>query len=193
VSPIPLMVYFVRTLRLLLRRLDGWLAALLPSVSPMPLTLPALKDELLDDPLSLGYAPYVASYSNGDAQYSLNDLLNAKNYTQNVPIPIAQVVLWGAGNGALASLRSAATTPSAVQSVAIAADVLLSGSLAPTLDLTNPAIGTMLDALVQAAVLTADQKTSLLSLRVVPASRAEVLFGTDVVIEGNMVYDALAS
>jgi hypothetical protein len=160
----------------------------------MPLTPAALKTELTTDPLNLGYASYVSTFSNGDSQHSLFALLNAKNYTQNIPVPITSVLIWGAGTGVLAALKAAITNPDpVVQSIALAADTLLHSGLTETLDLTNPSIAGMLDPLVQAGVLTANQKTSLLALQVIPASRAEVLFGPGTVIGGNDVYNALAS
>lgn len=88
----------------------------------------ALKDEINNDPLALGFQPHVSS---GDDQ-GVADLLNAKNYTKTAPVPNTVVLKWIAANGVLAAVSdTAASEASPVRAICIATLKLLDNLVAP--------------------------------------------------------------
>ena len=140
---------------------------------------PALKTEITTDPTHLGYAAFVAS----GEDWRIADLLNSKSQSLPRPVPLAKILVWGAQTGVRKAIEAAANNASSpVQGIALATIDLLRGGLVSALDVTDPAIGGtggMLDALVSAGVMTADQKAQLVALNALPTSRAEVLFSFD--------------
>lgn len=106
-------------------------------------------------------------------------------------IPIGRLLAWAALNGVRGSIETQASNAAApIYSVALAMrDIMRSGS-ANTLDVTEPLVVGMLDALVSAGVLSAEQKRELINLNSVPASRAEVLFGLGTHLHYQQVLEA---
>ena len=154
--------------------------------------LAALKTELQTDPAALGYAAAI------EHDAALVCLLNARRaeLAAVVPLlPITSVLKWAAP-GPLQQLTDYAadtSKPATWRSVCMAA-LKLFGMTSP-LDLSDPDINGnagMVQGLAAAGVLTESQVAALLALQNrAPASRAEVLFGADVVVSERQVHVAL--
>ena len=134
-----------------------------------PFTLAALKLELTENPMELGYV------ENNDVTLAvINNPI--PSITKPRSIPRADLLKWAAKNGVLLALKNASNTESPVQGVAFAALLMLQGSV-DMFDMTDADNVAMVDALTAASVITIDQKASLLELATMPASRAEQIFG----------------
>ena len=108
------------------------------------------------------------------------DVLNAETIDSNQPITSAELLAWAGKDGRYARIATAAdntTLPDEVRSVAMAARKLIDRD-STVLDLSLTDRAAMLDALVQASILTADDRESLYSCGTVKISRAaELGFG----------------
>jgi hypothetical protein len=145
----------------------------------------ALKDEIQNDPDILGYA--------GKSNYEIVELLNGNGYTKQVPIPISELMIWGATTQTIVDISDGAlavNTDKSSRAICMAIARLFDNPNDQTLDVSNPAIILMLDGLVAAAIITEAHKNSLLALADKSASRAENLFEQNVSI--NDVRSALA-
>lgn len=136
------------------------------------MNLATLKSELEDDPQSLGYT--------GD-DVADAELLNTKSRAGYTPLGSRALLAWGAANGRLSKINDAANRvspydalPASARSVAMAADRMLSRS-DTELDLSNAAHVALVDALVASQVLTAGDKTELLTMAATSISRADEL------------------
>lgn len=146
-----------------------------------------LKTELQTDPKALGYAPLIASGSDG----ALADKLNAKTISGRKPVDVKTLLRWGASSGVLADIvtNSSSAGDKKVRSICIATLKLL--ERLDTLDLDDAGIRALVDALVTGGVMTAAQKDELLALGNAPVSRTEELFGIGVVVGHEDVAKAL--
>lgn len=133
----------------------------------------ALRDELTGDPLERAYA------SMTDAEV-LASLL-AVNRSRSRRVSSLEMLLWGGANGRLARVRKAAqkqppydSLPDEVWSAAIVADAMVTRQDAG-FDPRQAEHLSLVDGLVAAQVLTADDKTALLALATEPCSRADEL------------------
>lgn len=154
----------------------------------MALDLAVLANELRTDPAGLGYAPLLASGSDG----ALADLLNRQDRAGRRPVAVRDLLRWGAKSGVLADIVAASqnlTAAKAIRAVSLAALKLL--DRLDTLDLDDADIRAMVDGLAAAGVLTAAQRTELLALGDAPVSRAEQLFGLGVTVSHLDVARAL--
>lgn len=134
-----------------------------------------LRDEIVNDPLLVGYS--------GMSSAQVAGKLNEKNRTFMRVLDSAELLAWAAQNERLYHVtraaeqgvdRSGAALPPAVASIAMAAHRMLLRDNA-RLDLNLPDRVAMVDALVAGNVLTAADKTDLMTLATVTGSRAEEL------------------
>ena len=135
--------------------------------------IPALRDELITDPLSRGYAAMT------DAQVAAS--LKVKNRTKHRRVPSSEVLKWSGANGRASRIRKAAngvspfdSLPDEIRSVAIVADVLVNrGDISfDSQDLGHVA---MSQALILGSVLSQEDVNALLSLSTEPCSREDEL------------------
>lgn len=139
-----------------------------------------LSDELRDDPESLGYQKHIEA---GDKS-ALRSLLNEPRTEQAgaLRIPSSDLLIWAGQNGRLRSLETAADNDDgALGSIADAAVRMIQRD-ATELDLSRQEIRDMLDALVDADVLSDGDRQELLELSTAEISRAEELLGRRVSI-----------
>ena len=126
----------------------------------------ALKDELLNDPMSVGYAPYLA-----DGSGRVAELINEQKFFKIKSRMIsARAILAECADGAtiLDHLEAAGSVNSAVKWA-----VKFLGQDAG-IDVGHHATQAMIDALT-GPVLSASEATQLKNMAMQPASRAEVL------------------
>jgi hypothetical protein len=133
-----------------------------------PAELVALKAELANDPLALGYAAHLP----GDPQRVV-DLLTAPAYTSLQPITAARALTW-AGTGPMSAITDAANN-SASPARASCLSFLHSLSSSMPLDPSDPDVKSMFDGWQTLGVITVDQHAALLTAATKPASRADVL------------------
>jgi hypothetical protein len=142
-----------------------------------------LKNELVNDPTSLGY-----DITNPLACVAL---INNQNFTIQQSIPISVVLIWAASTGALAKFQTRANNSSdPLQSAAQAILLNIQGGIAP-LDVTNPAVDGMVSAFQTVGDFTSDQKTALYQMSQMTGSRAEVLWGIAKIIYIDDILTAL--
>jgi hypothetical protein len=153
-----------------------------------------LRSELQSDPLGLGYAAPVAAGNDAGAAALLND--RTRGYAVVQPIPMLTLLQFAVAEGIRGKIEGVANTPthSAYDACLAVRDFFWGVGTNHVFDLTDPAIvgatvnGTyspgLLDALVGAMnngqadpVMSAGQKSALVGIGTVPASRAEVLWG----------------
>ena len=132
----------------------------------------ALHAEITDDPADLGYAPFVAAGSHNQ----IAELLNEPRDPGPGAIGVADALIWIAKYGMMARLRAAAQGDNAqVASIAEVALLLVQNPNIPAIDLALPDVQTMFAVLVQAGVVTADERDELFAESEVVRSRAETL------------------
>lgn len=138
----------------------------------------ALRDELVNDPLSRGYA------SMSDAEIAAS--LNVKDRAAQRPIPSAELLAWAAADGRYDKINDAANNHAspAVRSLASAGRLMIQRD-GTELNLAIADRAAMVAALVGADVLSADDKTSLEALAIQQTSRAAEL-GIGVVRAGHV-------
>jgi hypothetical protein len=136
-----------------------------------------LKTEIETDPAKRGYAALVAI---GNDQ-GIADLLNAQIEQRAVAIPMRRVLRWLATTGVLYSLNAkgdeklAATASQQERRVSAISKGALEMIRSPhvtALDLSDPTIAGMIDALVAANLITSAQKSEIQALAQEPVSRA---------------------
>ena len=127
-----------------------------------------LKSEIENDPLGRNYSAM------SDEQVALS--LNSKDRSKTVHISSAELLAWSAGDGRLASIKSAIDggVDNTAKSLAEAAYMMISRD-GTYLDLSLPDRAAMLDGLVAYGILSADDKADLVSKSTVSCSRAEEL------------------
>ena len=136
--------------------------------------LDQLKTEIETDPAGL--------YTNLNNS-EIVETINAKQRTFTVALTSAELLAWASQNSRIAKIRAAAADGAnqALQSIAIGADLMVSRDNT-MLDLNLPDRVAMLDALVAGAVLEAADKTDLETMASYTGSRAEELFGKNVIV-----------
>jgi len=127
-----------------------------------------LKLEIDSDPLGRNYSAM------SDKQVA--ESLNNDDRTKVVQISSAELLAWSASNGRLASIKAAIDggVDNTAKSLAEAAYMMISRD-GTYLDLTLPDRVAMLDGLVAYGILSADDKSDLVSKSTVSCSRAEEL------------------
>ena len=147
-----------------------------------------LRDEILNDPVSIGYAPHVAS----GADSLIAELLNAKSRSLLRPIPIFEFAMWCSISGVRAKLKAGtASENAAIAAICDTALSVQSNPHATYLDLTDAGSMELLTALAQAGVVTQAESQALVAFCTRPTSRAEELFGFDSYIGDPDVAKAL--
>lgn len=142
-----------------------------------------LQAELQGDPADLGYAAHLP-----DAPGQIVDLLNAPTQTMvRERFVTARTVLAELDNGAtiLDKLEAAAASTPAVK---WAMRFMLSD---PGIDVGHPRTQGLLEQLAVAGVLTVDEASDVQMMALLPASRAEALFGAGARITEDDVRAAL--
>ena len=131
-----------------------------------------LRDELTNDPESMGYDPMLAAGSHN----AVAALLNEPRYETLGSIPITPLLEWIAAHGIMARLRAAAAGENAqIAGIAEVALMLVSNPNIPALDLSRPRVQTMLLTLTVAGVIPHEAHDELLALATVHVSRAQQL------------------
>ena len=127
-----------------------------------------LKLEIDSDPLGRNYSAM------SDKQVA--ESLNNDDRTKVVQISSAELLAWAASDGRLASIKAAIDggVDNTAKSLAEAAYMMISRD-GTYLDLTLPDRVAMLDGLVAYGILSADDKSDLVSKSTVSCSRAEEL------------------
>jgi len=127
-----------------------------------------LKSEIDSDPLGRGYSGM------DDTAVAVD--LNTAYRTKKEPISSAELLAWSASDARLQNIKNAAENGATddLKSLAQAAYLIVTRD-GTTLDLNLADRLAMLDSLVAASVLTADDRTSLDALATVSISRAEEL------------------
>ena len=127
-----------------------------------------LKSEIESDPLGRNYS------SMSDEQVA--DSLNNSDRTKVVPISSAELLAWAASGGRLASIKAAIVggADNTAKSLAEAAYLMINRD-GTSLDLSLADRVAMLDGLVAYGILSADDKSDLVSKSTVSCSRAEEL------------------
>jgi len=127
-----------------------------------------LKLEIENDPLGRNYSAM------SDKQVA--ESLNNGDRTKTVPVSSAELLAWAASDGRLASIKAAIDggVDNTAKSLAEAAYMLVSRD-GTSLDLALPDRVAMLDGLVAYGILSADDKSDLVSKTTVSCSRAEEL------------------
>lgn len=148
----------------------------------MALDYQALKQEIDNDPLSLGYAQFVAVGSD----YGVSQLLNATNYTKESYANISDIESYADSH----NLRDGIEDGAASNPYARAASRLFAARY-DTVDVNNTAFKGVLQGLVSTSVITQTDSDSIITLGNVPASRAEVLWGSGTNITESDVAKAL--
>lgn len=129
--------------------------------------------EIQTGPLSATLAPLVAS--NNDI--AIADALNARNFTRISSVSRNIFLIWAASNGVRAAIQDHANdTLSALRSSALGLLDILSDN-SSSIDFGLQGNIDMLTAWGTAGIITEQQKTDLLALATVPASRAEIVLG----------------
>ena len=127
-----------------------------------------LKSEIDSDPLGRGYSGM------DDTAVAVD--VNTAYRTKKEPISSAELLAWSASDARLQNIKNAAENGATddLKSLAQAAYLIVTRD-GTTLDLNLADRLAMLDSLVAAGVLTADDRTSLDALATVSISRAEEL------------------
>ena len=127
-----------------------------------------LKLEIDSDPLGRNYSAM------SDKQVA--ESLNNGDRTKTVSVSSAELLAWAASNGRLASIRAAIDggVDNTAKSLAEAAYMMVSRD-GTSLDLSLADRVAMLDGLVAYGILSADDKSDLVSKSTVSCSRAEEL------------------
>jgi len=127
-----------------------------------------LKSEIDGDPLSRGYSGM------DDAAVAVD--INTAYRTKKEPISSAELLAWSASDARLQNIKNAAENGATddLKSLAQAAYLIVTRD-GTTLDLNLADRVAMLDSLVAAGVLTADDRSSLDELATVSISRADEL------------------
>ena len=141
-----------------------------------------LRNEILTDPLVKGYA--------GMTNAQILTSLKTKNITRRRSISSAELVAWSGANGRYKKIANAAATvgdlpgldaatSNSIKNICEAAMILLRRD-GTALDFNKNDRSTMVDALVNTGVLSADDRAALYTLADDPLSRTEQLGLTNV-------------
>lgn len=133
-----------------------------------------LADEIRLDPLGRGYA----GMDDAEILASLREV----NRTFVSPVTSGELLAWGAAEGRLARISSAAANsalPDVIRAAAMGAEIMVKRDNTD-LDLNKADRVALLQGLVDATILTEADKTALEALASTTGSRAEELFGEGV-------------
>ena len=132
----------------------------------------ALRDELTQDPAGLGYAPLLDAGSANQVAAALNE----PRYPTDGPITIERLLRWAAKYAVLPRLQAAAQSDNMqVAGIAQVGLLLTQNPNIPVIDLGLADVQQMFGALVQAGVISADERDELFAAGVHLVSRADVL------------------
>lgn len=159
-----------------------------------PAQLTALNAELRNDPESLGYP---ANWNAG-ADNALADTLNSKQFAG--PIPITELASFCCTEGITGGVMALAEIPIGTEiAPGVSMTVQIKGLLhtvltliqldfrLTTCDVDDAKFGQVADALIGLGVMTAEQKTAIIAMAANRLSRAEVIFGQDVLVKADDV------
>lgn len=135
-----------------------------------------LKAEIQTGPLAADLAPHVASGNDG----KIHAILHENRFTKNEQVPLRDIVrylldnnLWLAIVDATASLHGGAK-----QAARTFVEIQKMGFI-ESLDMSKPTAATLLNGLVDGAIITTSHRNAIVAMGKTPASRAEVL-GTSI-------------
>lgn len=159
------------------------------SYSPSPQVLRA---EIDSGPLAVTLAPFVAAGDDASIAAALNDRAGTAAGTIPYGVLWADLVPWAAANSTRTVIQAGAddATPDNAAKRAICLTVLdyLGGGLnSRWLDLTKSSSMALLDAAVTLGIFTSAQRTEVVAMGTLPASRAEILWGYNVTITHQQV------
>ena len=136
-----------------------------------------LRAELDSDPAGLGYAPLVAAGDDSGLADILNDPTAGRTALR--PMRMSVFTQFLMSRSLLRKIRDAeanALLPAAVRDICYGLLLLIQGASDREVDPADAATGAMIDALVSAAVVSADDKAAWLTACTVPVSRAAELW-----------------
>jgi hypothetical protein len=134
----------------------------------------ALKNEILIDPLELGFAPYVAEGNHS----AIADLGNGTLRTVTKTISVDALLMYIAQTGIITRLEKAKTHPSeAISSPALAVFEMMRSPFATPLNVNDPRVQGMVAALVAGGTITETEKNGFIALSQVAGSRFEEVIG----------------
>jgi hypothetical protein len=136
-----------------------------------------LKNEILTDPLKLGYAAYVA---NGNHS-AIADLGNNTSRILTRDISVDSLLMYIAQTGIISRLEKAKTHPNeAISAPALAVFEMIRSPFATPLNVNDPRVQGMVAALVAGGTITAAEKDGFIALSQVLGSRFEELLGQNI-------------
>jgi hypothetical protein len=153
----------------------------------------SLASEIAADPSALGYAQHVAEGSD----HLVASLLNESRFPGVRPVTIAEVEGLSIRRGVTPKLFMAAdSTPTnqaeaTAKAVAKTALSLFGSSRLQEIHVDDQQTSNLLDALVSAGVITADDRSAVIALGSTTVSRAEQLFGIGASVTAEDVAMAL--
>jgi len=138
----------------------------------------ALKSEIDNDPENIGYS--------GKSNSQITELLNGNGYTKIVPVSVSNLMIWAASRGVMGKIHDGSDVTNVnaqLRSICIVAEKMIEKTESESLDITNPTVVGMLDALVAGSIISSDDKDALMAFGTVSASRAENLFNKSVTLD----------
>lgn len=134
----------------------------------------ALKAEIENDPLNLGYAD--------KSDEDVAALINGAESELVGSAPMTQILLWVAEYGIRANLKTAMASPNKqLADLADNAMSMLSSPHVSQLNVNDPTVSSMLDSLVAAGVISVAARENLNSRVIITkVSRGTAVFGTSV-------------
>lgn len=153
------------------------------------MTAAELRTEITTGPLAAALA---ADWAAGN-DTAVAAALNAATTTRLAPMRISVLPMFLAERGKLRAVCGAKDNvvyPASVRDVSFLLDKLMDGAADRDVDPGNPKHVSLLDALIAAGVLSADDKAAWLLACTAPASRAEAAFGAGVRVSDDLVGQA---
>lgn len=165
----------------------------------MPIDYIAMKAEIEDDPLSMGYSEFVNTGNDIGICNLMNSTSGVGAGSKVVPLPILTVLQFVSGRGIRTNIEDCAQATGVayrgIKSLCLGfIDMVWGVGTNRVFDITDPAISGdagFLDAFIQGGVMNSQDKSDLISLGIYPASRAETLFGSDTIAYTSDVSYAL--
>lgn len=140
-----------------------------------------LKSEIQTGPLAGELAPFVLSGNDAEISRRLND----PRFSKNQRVSLRDIVRYLLDQGVWLAIVDKSTDVAASPSKSSArmfTEIQKMGFV-ESLDMSKPSAQGMLDALIAGSVLTAAHKTAITNMGIVPASRADIAFGSAVTHE----------
>ncbi len=149
----------------------------------------ALQSEIVDDPINMGFASWVASGHDG----LIADQLNIKQFRG--PVPIVELSSYCVRSGLIGVCEIAASMtelPMEIRAVCITVTTLMRDDFRlTTCDTDDPAFGAACVGLIQAGLMSEEQQNTMIALGENRYSRAEVILGSGVRVTPDDVAKAL--